>query len=282
MYGKAFSKMYQGSMVGAGSHVFAVWGYVIANADPEDHTVELNPRLLAAVIGEEEYRIREAIVYLTGPDPDSHCKDHGGARLVLETGFRYFVDRHADYRDLKSNEELRAYFREKQRKHRLSKTVKDNIDTSASVSASVSVPPDGESEGAKADKEWQEVKALPGLNFSREVWLRLKQHYTKADFAKAIDECSLAWLAGDMDKQHFLNKLKKCLSASENPQEGIKKGMSAKARYDMAFNACALALANSDDIGHCLSILRDKWGKTPINGRDPVQDAYEIHKQGKQ
>jgi hypothetical protein len=228
-----------------------------------------------------------AINRLEATDPHSRTPDHEGRRVLKVDGGWLLVN-YSKYREKAQKEERREYLKLKKREQRSKcqqmSTAVNNVSTtpSASVSASVSVSPDGESEGAKADKEWQEVKALPGLNFSREVWLRLKQHYTKADFSKAVDECSLAWLAGDMDKQHFLNKLKKCLSVSENPQEGVKKGMSAKARYDMAFNACALALDGSDDIGHCLSILRDKWGKTPINGRDPVQDAYEIHKKGKQ
>jgi len=149
MYGKIFSKLYQGSMVGSGSHVFAVWGYCIACADPEDHTVELNPVLLATIIGDSRERIEAAISFLCAEDPNSHCQEHGGARLVKQGGFRYFLTTHEEYREMKSNDELRAYFREAQRKHRekrvcqrQSKTVKDCLELSsfpASASASAFV-----------------------------------------------------------------------------------------------------------------------------------------------
>ena len=49
MYGKIFASTFTGSMFGAGSDVFAVWGYVIANA--QDSRIELNPRMLASTLG---------------------------------------------------------------------------------------------------------------------------------------------------------------------------------------------------------------------------------------
>jgi len=141
VFGKSFTSMYQGSMVGAGSHVFAVWGYCISWADPENHTVDLNPILLATVIGDSVERIMAAIAFLCNPDPKSHCTEHGGARLVHQYGHSYFLVTHEQYRDIKNSEDLRAYFREAQRLHRLSKTVKDGQRLStfpASASASVS------------------------------------------------------------------------------------------------------------------------------------------------
>ncbi len=64
MYGKHFSSMYEGSMVGAGSHVFAVWGYVISKADPEAHTIDLNPMLISCIIGDSVERVKSAITFL--------------------------------------------------------------------------------------------------------------------------------------------------------------------------------------------------------------------------
>ena len=78
--------MYQGSMVGAGAKVFAVWGYCIANADPESHCVDLNPALLAAVLGESVENIKDAVEYLASPDVNSHNKEHEGRRIIPTTG----------------------------------------------------------------------------------------------------------------------------------------------------------------------------------------------------
>ena len=154
MYGKIFQRMYQGSMVGAGSHVFSVWGYCIANADPESHTVDLNPVLLSTIIGESVERIEAAIEFLCSPDPNSHNDEHEGRRLLNTGGFEYFLVSHKIYRDLTNKEDLRAYFREAKRKQRsMSKTVKDNIgqsQDSASVSSSVS---SSEGDSLKGDEK---------------------------------------------------------------------------------------------------------------------------------
>ena len=142
MYGKCFQKMYAGSMVGAGSHVFAVWGYCIANADPESHTVDLNPVLLATVIGDSVERIKEAIVFLNSPDPDSHCEDHEGRRLLHTGGLEYFLVTHEQYRDIQNNDELRAYNREAKRRQRAKEALSSDVNDSQGKSqdpASVSV-----------------------------------------------------------------------------------------------------------------------------------------------
>ena len=112
MYGKAFASMYNGSMVGSGSHVFAVWGYCIANADPETHTVRLNPTLLATIIGDSEQRIKEAIEILCAPDKRSQCGDHDGRRLLDMDGMVYFMVTHERYRNIKNSADKTEYMRE--------------------------------------------------------------------------------------------------------------------------------------------------------------------------
>jgi len=143
MYGKLFQRMYQGSMVGSGANVFAVWGYCIANADPESHCVDLNPVLLSAVLGESVESITSAIQYLASPDPNSHNKDYEGRRIIPTTGFEYFLTSHEIYRNMTNNEDMRAYFREQKRKQRASKdNVLDSLGQSQD-SASVSVSDSG-------------------------------------------------------------------------------------------------------------------------------------------
>jgi hypothetical protein len=125
MYGKAFATMYEGSMVGAGAHVFAVWGYCIAKADPDSHTVNLNPALLSPIIGETVERINAAIEYLCSPDEHSHNDDQGGRRITKASGYEYFLVSHEHYRNIRSNMELRQYFREEKRKQRKLDVVQD-------------------------------------------------------------------------------------------------------------------------------------------------------------
>ena len=119
MYGKIFASTFTGSMFGAGSDVFAVWGYVIANA--QDSRIELNPRMLAATLGSTPEKVENAIEYLCRPDPESRNPEQEGRRLVREGQYQYLVVSHGIYRGLQDNDELRAYNRERQRAYRANK-----------------------------------------------------------------------------------------------------------------------------------------------------------------
>jgi len=114
MFGKIFESLYTGSMRGAGSAVFAVWGYVIANQKPDKVVgaqVELNPEILAFLIGESEQKIVDAIAYLCSPDPKSKSKEEGGRRLI-EIGVRsYRVVNGAKYLKIRNEEDRREYNR---------------------------------------------------------------------------------------------------------------------------------------------------------------------------
>lgn len=116
MYGKFFTSTFSGSMFGAGEHVFAVWGYVIASA--VDGAIELNPPFVAAVLGTTAERVTDAIAYLCQPDPKSRSLSNMGRRLAHEGGFQYRVINHAKYRAIRNEEDRRAYNREAQRRHR--------------------------------------------------------------------------------------------------------------------------------------------------------------------
>jgi len=79
MYGKIFSDMYEGSMAGAGPSVFALWAYCIAKANPESHTVRLNPITVLPSIGDTQQNFDFALNYLCSPDINTTNKeaDHG-------------------------------------------------------------------------------------------------------------------------------------------------------------------------------------------------------------
>lgn len=131
-YGKIFSSCFNGSMVGAGPDVFAVWAYVIANTVQEQ--VELNPTILAAVIGCDKSRMVEAIDRLCQPDPSSRNKDEDGRRLVKEGQFAYRVVSHFIYRSMKDEDERREYNRIKQREHRAKQAVTEDVKTGKDLS----------------------------------------------------------------------------------------------------------------------------------------------------
>ena len=163
MYGKIFESLYEGSMVGAGPTIFAVWGYCIAKAD-SNGIVILNPALLAPIIGTSRDDIEQAIEYLTSPDPHSKNPEHEGRRLINVSGYAYTVVSHAIYRDIKTNQDRREYMREYMRKRRgneavnsvnslqsLQKLTKVNS-ASASVSVSVSDGVGGKGKGTGTRK----------------------------------------------------------------------------------------------------------------------------------
>ena len=133
MFGKWFASTYTGSMLGAGSDVFAVWSWVIANAGPKGH-LEINPALLAAMIGEPVERIQAAIDFLLTPDPNSRSSEEEGRRIVHEGACSYRVVNHAKYRAARSEEARRTQNREAKRRQRERAKSADSQHTSASVS----------------------------------------------------------------------------------------------------------------------------------------------------
>ena len=120
MYGKHFGSMYTGSMVGSGAVVFAVMGYVIANQRPhkDEFQVELNPTLLAFILGEPEDDVMVAIERLCSPDSKSRTKTEEGRRLVKVGEFDYRVVNGVKYAKIRCEEERREANRARQERHR--------------------------------------------------------------------------------------------------------------------------------------------------------------------
>ncbi len=120
-WGKIYESLYQRSMVGSGSAVYAVWGYCIAMARPPDGTIELNPILIAAIIGDEVDVIDKAIKKLCSRDKGSHTSGGNGQRLVQVRPFTFRMVNWKLYRGPKSPSELRSYYARKQREYRARK-----------------------------------------------------------------------------------------------------------------------------------------------------------------
>lgn len=116
MYGKSYEQMYTGSMVGAGLNVFAVWNYIITNT--HFGVIELNPKLLNAILGGELSEVEDALEFLSSPDPDSRSKEEEGRRIVREGQFQYRVVNWNAYQTMKNDNALRNYNRIKQAEYR--------------------------------------------------------------------------------------------------------------------------------------------------------------------
>ena len=119
MYGKHFESMYEGSLVGSTTDVFAIWGYVIAKT--RNSYILLNPKLLAPIFSMTEEEVSRTIEKLCEPDPDTTTENDDGRRLVHDHGFVYYVSNWEYYKNLKDAEMKREYDRERQAKLRLKK-----------------------------------------------------------------------------------------------------------------------------------------------------------------
>ncbi len=122
MYRKTFESLYEGSMVGAGSHVFAVWNYAITkqvfDKQISQMVVRLNPALLAAIIGDTEARMKEAIEFLCAPDAKTTTPGSDGRRMIQLGTFDYQMVNGARYQALRNEEDRRNQNRENQRRFR--------------------------------------------------------------------------------------------------------------------------------------------------------------------
>jgi hypothetical protein len=123
MYGKIFSSMFEGSMFGAGATAFALMSYAISKQSPPDFNVEINSKLLSAILGESEEEVEKAIEYLCAPDPRSRSEKEDGRRLLRVGAFTYHVVNGEIYHGIRNYEERKAYNREKQAEYRAKKNL---------------------------------------------------------------------------------------------------------------------------------------------------------------
>lgn len=121
MYGKHFASMYEGSMIGKGSCFFAVWGYVLSHFMPDRDMgaqVELNPKLIAFVLGEDVKKVESAIAEMCEPDKASRSKEKQGRKLVKVGEYAYQVVNGEKYRAIRDEERRREQNRQAQAKFR--------------------------------------------------------------------------------------------------------------------------------------------------------------------
>ncbi len=125
MYGKCFASMYTGSMRGAGIHVFALWNYILACCDSTG-TIEINPEVVAFLLGAANEDITDAIKYLEAEDKQSRSEEEEGRRIIKEGRFQYRIVNYAKYRTFRSVEERRRYNAAKQAEYRARKKESKN------------------------------------------------------------------------------------------------------------------------------------------------------------
>lgn len=126
-FGKIFESLFTGSLYGSGAATFAVWAYAIANSKPPGF-VEINPRMLAGVLGCDVDEVQAAIDVLCDVDPDSRTPEEDGRRLVREGSFLYRLPTWPKYNAIRNEEKRREQNREAQARRRDRLRGDDNAD----------------------------------------------------------------------------------------------------------------------------------------------------------
>lgn len=124
-YGKIWSSMFTGSLYGSGATELALMAYCVACADIRDR-LDLNPKMLAAVLGCEEDAVVKAIKFLSSPDEESRSKKNKGRRIVKEGEYQYYVPNRAKYCMMQSDVDAQKTSRKSTRKYNAKKKCAEN------------------------------------------------------------------------------------------------------------------------------------------------------------
>lgn len=187
MYAKVFRSIFDGSLYG---HFEAtiVFLAMLVLAD-KDGSVDMTAEKLAAACGYPIDIVEKGLAELQQPDPRSRTPDEDGRRITLlhEAGWGWQIVNYAKYRDIRSTEDRREYFRIKKQEQRAASKNVHNVHQSPPASTArhpSESDADSESEATKTQstlsraKALAEARAVGGLNvkqFDRWVEYRAKR-----------------------------------------------------------------------------------------------------------
>jgi len=204
MYGKFFASTFTGSLIGAGPVVFSVWGYVIANTKAGQ--VELNPKLLAAVIGADVDEVVKALDYLCAPDPNSRSTTDDGRRLVREGQFAYRVVNAAVYRAIRNEDDRREYNRIKQRESRARRKAEQGVNSGQTPKSTPCADLEGDLEEEEEERVCppvQGARAIPDHIKSLEASFQAKVESWAGPTEEHEDYCRQNGLLAADEATHF-------------------------------------------------------------------------------
>jgi len=130
---------------------------VIAHTDPINHTVDLNARLLAPMLGMTEESLEAAIGELCSPDPKSRTPDKEGRRLEKLSTFKFLVVTHEKYlfaNDRERRKAMRLFQRQSRDRQKLAQAVAaaGKQENNGSLTGDASIP------------TWEEVKTAADMS----------------------------------------------------------------------------------------------------------------------
>ena len=175
MYGKIFSSMFEGSLYGNSDAIITMM-LLIVLSDKEGN-VDMTPQAISARTSIPLDTISKGIAFLEKPDPNSRTLDEEGRRLVRLDSHREWgwnIVNYIKYRELRSSEERREYWRQYKQKRRSGKSV--GMSTLSTMS--LNIPPIVEVE-VKAEAEVEKITTLSSKLDSPSPNVKLKNEATE-------------------------------------------------------------------------------------------------------
>lgn len=161
-------------MMASGPVVFSVWAYVIANTVKS--RIEINPKLLAAIIGCSTEEITKAINFLCSEDESSRSKEANGKRMIREGEYQYLVVNHEKYINIRDEEGRREYNRQKKAEQRKrcqmmsnEMSAKEDTDTEAYIKPKNTLHQKAD-EDARFDEFWSQYPRKVGKAEARKAF----------------------------------------------------------------------------------------------------------------
>lgn len=154
MYAKVFATMFDGSLHGHWEAIVTFTAMLVLS--DQNGEVDITPKALAAKTSIPLDIIERGIADLERPDPESRTPDEGGRRIVRLDPHRSWgwrITNHKHYREIRTAEERREYFRLQKREQRAKSKSPPVSTESPHVSA--------ESTNTEADTEAEAVASTP-------------------------------------------------------------------------------------------------------------------------
>ena len=116
MYGKIFSSLWHGSLLGQGDAQL-VFVLLIAHSD-KDGSSEAHPAEISTWTGIGQDRVNAALEILQTDDPDSRTEDEGGKRLVRVGLSLWHIVNYQKYLSMQDRDVVRDQNRERKKQAR--------------------------------------------------------------------------------------------------------------------------------------------------------------------
>jgi hypothetical protein len=193
MYGKLFASLYQGTMRGR-AHEILVFTNMIAHAN-QYGIVDKHFRAISEEVGLTIDEVKQAVVGLESPDPESRSPDEEGRKILRLDEHRVWgwkIVNYGKYRGIRSEEDRREQNRQAQdrwrEKHKQSKPRKPN-----------KAQAEGEAEGEAEALQATTTPPLPdaGIPTLKEVTTYGEMHGVKPEVAEkfySYTEGNQLWL----------------------------------------------------------------------------------------